>query len=614
MLRAQDAYGRHSAQISDGSLALGRNLYPTLPEDRFDKGPLARGKFRLVADVKLDNRDELAAALGLESGKLASLADSGLLFESLLKWGDTAVDRLVGQFAFAFWDGRGQRLLLARDFLGMRPLHFHEGKNFLAFASMPSGLHALPDVPFDFDPEFMSESLALLPHVGRKTYYAGIQRVEPAHLAWVTAEGIAQRCYWSPPRTPQREAIPSDYEEGLRDFLDQAVKAQLRGAGATVGSHLSGGLDSSIVTTSAAMQMAPRTVVAFTAVPRPGFEGPVPAGRIANEGELAAATAAEYPNIEHVLVESGGQSPFAALDREHHFQQQPIANLCNAVWGRQINRRAHARGLKVLLIGSAGNMSISYSGLEWLPWLLKNGRPIEALKTAFALGSGGLAWRGIAAQLIGPFLPRSLWEFALRRHGRVTDLKDYAAVNPRHIPSIEEKARERRFDLAYRPGSDPVETRLSVLLRTDGGNYFKGVLAEWGLSLLDPTADKRLIEYGLAVPLEDYVRGGLPRSLARRAFGSRLPRQVIEATHKGYQSADWYETLGQHVAALREEVDAIGRCASAAETMDFGWLQQAALSLPDNGWARDDVMMRYRYGLLRAIAAGHFMRKVAGTN
>jgi asparagine synthase (glutamine-hydrolysing) len=169
MLQGQATYGSQRAQDDDGVLSLGRNLFALLPEDVHDRGPQSRSTFRMVADVRLDNRPELAARLGLAPAEQARLPDAALLFESLLKWGDEAVDHWVGEFAFAFWDGARRQLLLGRDILGLRPLYFHRGKDFFAFASMPSGLHALEDVPYDFDPEYMVETLALVPHVGGRS-------------------------------------------------------------------------------------------------------------------------------------------------------------------------------------------------------------------------------------------------------------------------------------------------------------------------------------------------------------------------------------------------------------------------------------------------------------
>lgn len=614
LLKGQRAYGSSSATWHDDVFGLGRNLHPILPEDRFDQGPIRSESHWLVADLRLDNRDELGASLRLPSARLADLSDCALLFKCLLEWGETAVDRLVGEFAFAWWDTRRRRLLMGRDILGYRPLVFHRANKFIAFASMPSGLHALDDVPYAFDPNFMAESLALIPRYDRRTHFSGIERVQPAHLIRIDADGEQSWRYWQP--TPPKLAAndPVEQEEELRRLVDVAVAAQLRGAGKIASTHLSAGLDSSIITSSAALQFAPNPILAFTAVPTPGFDGPVPSGVMANEGPDAAAVAQRYPNIEHILVESTGTSPLEALDSDFAYMQQPAFNLDNAVWSRAINRLAHDRGVKVMLTGTFGNLTATYAGLEYLGWLVGHGQIAKALNISRSLRANGTPLRSIVAHLAGPFLPTAVWSAAATARGWVLDLQKYTAVSAAQLGRVKEAAEACDYDLSFRPSRDPMKFRFNILSEYDFGNYTKAALAEWGISLRDPLTDRRVIEFSLSAPQDEFVRGGKPRSLARRAFADRLPETIVNGLVRGYQAADWYISLTQDQRNLRGEVDAIARCMPAAAAMDLNWLQQAASSWPTDRWADKDIVMRYRYGMLRAIANGHFMRKVTRSN
>ena len=614
MLRAQRAYGQSPVQADERSISIGRALYPVLPEDIFDRAPQRRGPFIFVADARIDNRPELGLRLGLNAAELATRCDSELLFDALLCWGEDAPDKVVGEFAFALWNAEKRALLLGRDILGYRPLYLHRSRDFIAFASMPSGLHALADIPKEVDTDFVAERLALLPQVGPDTYFRHIERVEPAHLLRVQAERSESERYWHPRRPDGASASPAEREEHLRTLFGEAVRSQLRGAGPAVGTHLSGGLDSATVTATAAIEIASGQVVAFTSVPHRAFEGQAPPGMIADERAQAATLARAYPNIEHVIVEGTLASPLDGLDREHFYQQQPIANLCNAIWGRGINRIAHQRRLKVLLIGNSGNMSISYAGLEWLSHLVKRGRLLSALRLAAALARDGMPLHSLGAQLIGPLIPTRAWARILQSTGRSNYLSNYSGLAPEALRSVSEKAAQRAVDLTYRPFSDAFDLRLQVLTHSDGGNYFKGILGEWGLSIRDPTADKRVLEYCLSVPAAEFTRGGTPRSLARRAFADRLPSLIRTSNRRGYQSADWYETIAANLPAVRAEIAAITRNPASGEAIDLSWLGATAESFPSRGPAMPDVTMRYRYGLLRAVSAGHFMRKVAGTN
>ena len=111
-----------------------------------------------------------------------------------------ALTASVGDYAFALWDSMRRRLLLVRDPLGQRPLHYHRGNKFFAFASMPKGLHALPEVPYAPDEDRIAESIVLMPETGTQSFFRGIERVEPGHVVTVTPAGLSARSYWRPRR------------------------------------------------------------------------------------------------------------------------------------------------------------------------------------------------------------------------------------------------------------------------------------------------------------------------------------------------------------------------------------------------------------------------------
>ena len=166
MLAAQAIYGPHdSSQWDAGAIALGRRLFRTLSEDVHDRQPLtgAAGRYTLVANLRLDNRDELMRDLQIPPERACTLPDASILLAAWERWREACFDRLVGDYAFALWDSGENRLVLARDALGQRPLHYHRGKNFLAFASMPKGLHASAEIPRAPDEERIADSWSCCP-------------------------------------------------------------------------------------------------------------------------------------------------------------------------------------------------------------------------------------------------------------------------------------------------------------------------------------------------------------------------------------------------------------------------------------------------------------------
>ena len=617
MLTAQAVYGRRSEQSEAGPIALGRRLFPTLPEDDFDQGPQigAGGALLMVADLRLDNRAELAADLGLRSETLATLCDAALLMAAWEKWGEAAIERLLGDFAFAVFDARRQRLWLARDHLGQRPLHYHAADRFFAFASMPKGLHALPDIPRQPDEDAAAAFLALLPESGSESFFKGVSKVPSGHCAEVSQSGISLRRWWNPAPGTLRLKSPQAYEERVREELDRAVQAQLRGADGRVATHLSAGLDSAAVTATAARLRPDGQIVAFTAAPRADYGEIAGFRRIADEWPLAAMLAAKYANIEHVRVPASGRSPLDDLDRYFFLYERPILNLCNSVWTTQILQEAQARGVSVLLTGLVGNMSFSYDGLAGLPEMLAEGQILALIRAATGLARGGMTWRAIAGWAVLPLLSPDLQQAIEAWRGRAPpSLAEITALHPDHFARATALATERGRDIRYPRWSNSRDQRLWAYRRVDLGNYRKGALAGWNIDERDPTGDRRFIELCLSLPPEQYLMGGRTRSIARRALADRVPRPILDETRKGYQSADWHEALTAARAQVREEITRASGAPEAAGLVDLASLRALESDWPEGGWHTAKSTTKYRFALLRGVSTAHFLRRATGRN
>jgi asparagine synthase (glutamine-hydrolysing) len=419
--------------------------------------------------------------------------------------------------------------------------------------------------------------------------------------------------------TADRIKCRSDYIEGLRHHLDQATQSRLRGTNGVVGAHLSAGLDSTAVTATAARSLAAQggKVVAFTAVPRADYGLQLQTNAILDEGPLAAATAAMYPNVEHVLVRSGHRSPLEGLDRSVYLYDRPILNPCNDVWSSAINQEARERRLNVLLIGCMGNFTASYDGLSLLGELLLAGRFIRLWREARALVARRVyGRRGVVIETFGAFMPAWLWRWANTRllglHG--PDISEYTAIGPYRLIHLTALAHARNVDFSYRPWTDGFAMRLWGLNRVDHGDINKGTLAGWGVDWRDPFADKRLVEYCLSIPTEEYLANGVTRALARQAFSDRLPQAVVNERRMGYQAADWHEGLTAAHTDLVSELDRFAACTSAAMTLDVKRMKRLAANWPTSGWEDKRVVHTYRMALLRGVSVGHFLRKTSGAN
>jgi asparagine synthase (glutamine-hydrolysing) len=607
MLAAQARFGPDSsATATAGNLCLGRNLFRLVPEDAFDRQPLVssvRGT-ALVADLRLDNRDEIASALGVGSSGSRDESDAHLLHLALERWDVAAVPRLLGDFAFAWFDPARQRLILARDALGQRPLFWNRGGGAFAFASMPVGLHALGPVARQPNRTSLARYLASLPLAGPASFHRGIQRVEPGHVAEVTRDAVKSERWWTPRRPQLRLPAFSDYVDAFREELDAAVQRRLRGVESVAAAHLSGGWDSSAVAATAA-RLAPGTrFVALTAAPR--AEQQAPPNRFANESALAAATAALYPNIEHVVVPHPDRSPLADLDRNFAAFDRPSFNPCNHVWLSGLRERAREAGARVLLTGEIGNWTISASPNTLLADYLRSGRWLAWLREARAMRRSGRArLRGVLASSFGPWMPEPLWRL-VQPLSSAPDPAQVTALHPAFRAALAAEQKAAGVGASRRPKDYFAYAEQAFVTEMDFGQYRKGILGGWGIDKRDATADRRLIEFCLSLPLEMLLSGGERRPLARAALADRLPPEVLDAKGKGYQAADWHEALTRDRPAIAALVERIADDDVASSVVDVDWLRAALAEWPEGGWEDRAVIVRYRIALLMGLSAGHF--------
>jgi asparagine synthase (glutamine-hydrolysing) len=605
MLAAMSASPASTQQVAAGVI-LGASDYRPDPVPRSGTEPRQpRSGMSLVADLRIDNHDELTRELALSQ----TASDDEVLAHAWMRWNFGVVDHLVGGFAFACWDQQRQTLFLARDHAGERPLHFTRalgpGGSF-AFASMPPGLCVLPSVGYRIHVARMAHYLAVLSMESTDGFFEGVERLPPAHWMKVSRAGIEIRRYWHPiDSRPIRYQRDTDYIEDFRERFDRAVAARLSGTEG-VASQLSGGLDSSSVTVTAARLLAAegRRLTSFTAVPIPEYSGTALVGRFGDEGPMAAEVAARYPNIDHVCVNAGGRDLLASSQRDARLSGQPTFNPTNMLWLDAILDAVRSRGLGVLLQGAGGNATISFGGLIGLSDLFRGGHWLTLFRLARQLRAGGYtSWRGAASWATGWLVPEWLRRFY---HPEMRDFSlSYSAVHPQL--ASEHRLQEKALASFYGVESSTAAVRRSLYEYYDPGVGNGVAAAGWQVEQRDPTLDKHIFEFCFAIPIEQFLAGGQSRSLIRRAMQGRLPESTLRRTTRGLQSADWYLTVGAARPRLSAELTHIERSPLARRILDTARLRRLLDSWPDSGYDTAPVSDTWHLALTRGITAGSFL-------
>ncbi|MGA8614108.1 MAG: asparagine synthase-related protein [Xanthobacteraceae bacterium] len=613
-----------SAVLVADSIGLAHALMRMTPEDQFDRQPLqGQSGAMIAADLRLDNREDMLAEIGVAARDAMAWPDAQIVLTAWEKFGDAVWPRLRGPFAAAIWDPRSRVLTLARDHLGLNVVMWHRSEQFFAFASMPKGLFALPDVPRELSEEKFADFLVLNHADHASTLYRHIFRLPPAHVAKVAANGsMVQHRYWSTADVkPVRLGSDQAYADGLRECLDRAVRRQMRSAH-PIGSHLSGGLDCSSVSVLAARALAEKgeRLTAYTQVPRAGFDGPVADGCYADETPYVEAIRQLAGNIDVTYILNDECDDFADLERCFLALEGPVRNPLTLGWMLAIPRAARGQGRRVLLGGLFGNSTISWSGWSQTIDHLLAGRLITALLQwrLYYRCSPDSRWSAFHRLILEPLLA-ARWPRSTAPRHRTAPWSNHSAIRADFAAAkgVEERARTNGHDFLYRerPGE-----RAKGLMPVDYmGDWLAAEKAITGVELRDPTADIDVVSLCFGVPPEQYLVEDIDRSLIRRAMWGLLPDVVLTNRQSGVHSADWYEKLNRRRDWLAGQLAELSASPLARRAIDFPRLERAIKNWSAGGLhtsqvADHQIADEYQLALPRAFVAARFSNWFESTN
>jgi asparagine synthase (glutamine-hydrolysing) len=223
----------------------------------------AQGDLVICYNGEVFNHVELRAGLEARGRRFRTASDTEVILHLYEEMGTACLEALNGDFAFALWDARRRRLWLARDRVGVRPLYYAERSGTLVFASEIGALLKGTGLCAELDPVALDQVFTLWAPIPPRTAFRGICELPPGHMMLVEGRERTIRPWWRLdfPRDGDFDA-PDHPAERLGELLEDATRLRLR-ADVPVGSYLSGGLDSSLVTALAA-RLAPGRLETFS--------------------------------------------------------------------------------------------------------------------------------------------------------------------------------------------------------------------------------------------------------------------------------------------------------------------------------------------------------------
>lgn len=513
-----------------GHLQLGFRRLSILDLTPAGRQPMVSGDERsvLVFNGEIYNFASLRHDLAQAGVRFRSRSDSEVLLEALSRWGEAAIPRLNGMFAFAWYDRAERTLLLARDHAGIKPLYYfsHPSRQGFAFASQ---FNALLHTPWGDPGPVRLDVLRLylrLHHI--PSPYALLEntaQLEPGHLLILKSDGTLQkRAWWTLPRDPEPDLRGPEAVTALAEAVDRAVARQ-RVADVPVGVFLSGGVDSPLLT-AVARRQTDSSLKAFT-ISSPGW---------AQDESETARTYVRYLDVDHRVHPVSEEELLAAVDEVMLAQHEPFADF-SMIPTLLVSRHAR-REMTVALSGDGGDEL--FFGYERPLSLLRNGRdfrwPWPARILLYAAARYGLGPR--RSDVILSRTPGHYY-FEVNCRLRAADLRQIAPGLDRFPEDFElygfEGYRGIRHLAAYSRWVEFYGQLQRGLKKVDMASMHHS------LEVRVPLLDRDVIAIALRMDPFESMRNGMRKAPLRDLLARFVPAEVIPKPKRGFAVplGDW---------------------------------------------------------------------------
>jgi asparagine synthase (glutamine-hydrolysing) len=398
-----------------------------------------------------------------------------------------------------------------------------------------------------------------------------------------------------------------DYLENFLDLYRTSVKNRLKGSGKT-GISLSGGLDSGTVAILTAGELAKenKTLYSYTSVPLHDSSVFLNSGRFDDESGCVRLLCRQYPNIIPKFLNADNFSPLDGVIKTLDMLNQPLFAAGNMFSLHNLNYHASMDNVKTWLTGQGGNETISFSGdknhSNGILDLLKN---FEYLRLFYGKNDIKILLRTMAPEILKNIVRR----FRPRPVRLSADWRNFSAINPTFakkldISDIQPFAEDTVISKDFR------RKKFEGYFRGISADFYSGVWSEYGLRAMDPTRDRKLLEFCFGIPDDQYCRYGVSRFLVRRAFNGRMPDKILWNRDRGRQAADIVLRLKAESQRIGNIIDRLNKSSAAREILDLPKMTTILTRVQTEN--RTGIFTQSTNILLRGLMVGLFLLRHEG--
>jgi len=564
----------------EGNAALGQLQLFNSPESLNEIFPLIDKERGLVfvSAARVDNRDELFQQFDIPLGSRASITDAEIIFTAFKKWGEKCVHHLLGDWTFAVWNTIEKKLFLARDHHGISGLYYYHCQDYLIFSSSLKGLLALPQIPKRINELRVAQVLVSWPGDGIQTTYLDILRLPPSHTISARSGNFDKSRYWYAENiNPLNYTNDADYIDHFKELFTEAVRCRLRTQG-KVGSSLSSGLDSSSVSAVAANLLKEENIrlPVFTSIPLFDCRDQIPPHRLANEGPLAAKLVEFNGNMDHFLLRSENTSVLEGIEKILWIHDQPLHAAANAYWIIDMLESINRLGCTILLTGQFGNGTISWPTPQYTNCIQAPTWPAFSLQNLTHLSQ-------FKRNIVKPVIPTFLINYYHRLKSGTRPWENHSALNRSFATEIKlhEQIKRAGFDTSFTKIKKSTTMQLEIIKPGMAivGQQWLETGAAFGIEVRDPSMDKRIIEFCLAVPDRIYLKDNKSRMLIREAMKGKIPEELLWNKQRGLQAADIMLRIQSEKERWMDITRNISRNSLASKVLDINKLNNSIISI-----------------------------------
>ncbi len=503
------------------------------------------GSLWISFNGEIFNHVEIRRSLEAKGHRFRTASDTEVILHLYQEKGDACLDALNGDFAFAIWDGRRERMLIARDRMGVRPLFYAQRRGMVFFASEIKALLQVPGIDAAIDPFALDQVFTCWAPVPPRTMFKGVSELPAGHFMVLDGSGLSVRQYWDLSFPPDGEDFGRQDESEIADellaLLDDATAIRMR-ADVPVGAYLSGGLDSSI-TCALAKPYAAAGLRTFSVTFDTAEHDESPF-----QEQMVSAL-----GTWHSAVACGAEDIAGAFPSVISHTEKPVIRTAPAPL-HTLSRHVHDAGMKVVLTGEGADEV--FAGYD----IFK-----EAGVRRFCARQPASRRRPLLFSRLYPYLPgltqQTPESLAAFFGGRGEDVADpLFSHRPRFRSTAAAKiffSGDLRKTLAGYDATDEIVARLpgdfarwhpqhqaqyletkfllpDYILSSQGDR----MAMAHGVEGRFPFLDHRVVEYAARLAPSLKLKGFVEKHILRRAVAGLLPPSIARRTKQPYRAPD----------------------------------------------------------------------------